>query len=225
MYDQIKLNGITAKIRGLNGSSAITLSNTPTIVTAWDRNGLDNTTSPAQNVSNPPIVTYNNVSAYSSAIISNWSPGNAFKITRHLYPSTMSEKSYYITSSSLTANATGRNPALDYVSRDGQNFKPILLIGAYCGFTTTVAQAIGFMIEFDITTTFRGLRKYQLTPDSTADQISLMSGVYLNGSNGAAISSVTGTAWTRVNNDGNIEQTDGTTIPNNEVPTIKTEGS
>lgn len=207
MYDQIKINGVTARIRGLNGSSALTLANTPTIVTAWDRNGLDNTTASNQNAEAPPIVTYNNVSAYSSAIITNWSPGNAFKITRHLYPSTMSEKSYYVQSSALTANATTRNPSSDYISRDGQSFKPILLVGAYCGFTTSVAQAIGFMIEFDITTTFRGLRKYQLTADNATDQIANMAGAYLNGANGASVANVGGTAWTRINNDGVIQGT------------------
>lgn len=224
MYDQTKIAGITAKIRGLNGSSALTLSNTPTICTAWDRNGLDTSTI-AQPSDNTPIVTYTDIASYSSSIITNWSPGNAFKITRRLYPSTISEKSYYAATQSLTSSSSSRSPARDFLTIDGQNFKPILLIGAYTGFQTPVDQAVGFMIEFDITTVFRGLRKFSTIADNATRQIAAMAGSYMNGQNGLKINNVEGQAWTRVNNDGNIQSgaNGETTLGNNEVPVPKKE--
>lgn len=224
MYDQTKIIGITAKIRGLNGSSALTLSNTPTICTAWDRNGLDSSTTTSSGDSTP-LVTYSDISSYSSSIITNWSPGNAFKITRRLYPSTISEKSYYAATQALTSSSPTRNPAYNFLTSDGQNFKPILLIGAYTGFQTSVNQAVGFMIEFDITTVFRGLRRFSSTADTPTQQIAAMAGSYMNGQNGLKINNVEGQAWTRVNNDGNIQSgaNGETTLGNNEVPVPKKE--
>lgn len=221
MYDQVKITGITAKIRGLNGSSALTLSNTPTICTAWDRNGLDTAILP-NTADTTPNLTYNDITAYSSSIVTNWSPGNAFRITRHLYPSTMAEKSYYITTQSLSLSQASRNPSFSITTQEGQNFKPLLLIGAYCGFTTSVDQAVGFMIEFDITVTFRGLRKTSSTADSPADQISNMAGSYVNGANGKDVNNVEGVAWTRVDNDGVIQGT-GAPTSKEEIPAIKQE--
>lgn len=221
MYDQVKITGITAKIRGLNGSSALTLSNTPTICTAWDRNGLDTAILP-NTTDTTPNLTYNDITAYSSSIVTNWSPGNAFRITRHLYPSTMAEKSYYITTQSLSLSQAARNPSFSITTQEGQNFKPLLLIGAYCGFTTSVDQAVGFMIEFDITVTFRGLRKTSSTADSPADQISNMAGSYVNGANGKDVNNVEGVAWTRVDNDGVIQGT-GAPTSKEEIPAIKQE--
>lgn len=233
MYDQVKISGISAKIRGLNGSSAITLSNTPTICTAWDRNGLESASPNAL-----PTIDYNTVSSYSSAVISNWSPGNAFRITRRLYPSTMAEKSYYASCGSLNFVSNSgssvaenqvliRNPASSYVYITGQEFKPILLIGAYCGFTTTVEQSIGLMIEFDITTKFRGLRKFTTAVDDTTQQIANMAGTFLDGASGTVLSANLTGNWTRVNNDGVIQGTGAPTDPE-EIgtrPPVKVENS
>lgn len=214
MYDQVKIAGITARIRGLNGSSALTLNNTPTICTAWDRNGLE----PSNAAETTAAISYQTVSSYSSAIITNWSPGNAFKVTRHLYPSTISEKSYYAACGALAGADTDRNPAADFLSHTGSNFKPILLIGAYAGFAATAQQSVGLMIEFDITCSFRGLRRYNTTADPDATQIADMAGVFLNGQLAEKQTAAITGQWTRVNNDGDINKgVDGETIPN-EVP-------
>lgn len=198
MFDQVKISGITARISGLNGSSAITLANTPTICTAWDRNGLE------ANANSPTFLSYQTVSSYSSAIISNWSPGNAFKITRRLYPSTLSEKSYYASSAALSLNDPIRNPTIYYTNQNGVDFKPILLIGAYTGFATNAQQSIGLMIEFDVVCVFRGLRKFAVSADDAASQISTMAGSCLNGQTGNIIRANNTAHWTRVNNDGDI---------------------
>lgn len=208
MYDQVKITGITAKIRGLNGSTALTMANTPTICTAWDRNGLEQTSTQAE-----PLLSYNTVSSYSSAVITNWSPGNAFRVTRHLYPSTLSEKSYYAACGAFDVNDRTRNPAASYSNENGVDFKPILLIGAYSGFQTEAQQSIGLMIEFDINVTFRGLRRYSVVPETAAEQISGMAGTYLNGAGAIPgtstqgqnqVAALTGN-WTYVNNDGTVQ--------------------
>nr|UCS96297.1 MAG: capsid protein [Cressdnaviricota sp.] len=217
MYDQVKITGITARIRGLNGSSALTLANTPTICTAWDRNGLEAPTSGS------PLLSYQTVSSYSSSLITNWSPGNAFRVTRYIYPSTISEKSYYASCGALSSNVTAadRNPAASFTNISGQDFKPILLIGAYAGFAGSVQQSIGLMIEFDISVSFRGLRRYSISEDENDVQISSMAGNYLNGADGTVNAAYQSSNWTRVNNDGDI----GTTSATNEEIPIKAEGT
>ena len=198
MFDQVKISGITARISGLNGSSAITMANTPTICTAWDRNGIEAA------INNPTYLSYQTVSSYSSAIISNWSPGNAFKITRRLYPSTLSEKSYYVSCGSLSVQEPSRNPAYSFVYQNGIDFKPLLLVGAYAGFATAAQQSIGLMIEFDVACVFRGLRRYSTASDNAASQISAMAGTFLDGQSGNVISASSTDNWTRVNNDGDV---------------------
>lgn len=209
MYDQVKLNGVSAKIRGLNGSTAITNANTPTICTAWDRNGLE----PTNAAETQSVMSYQTATSYSSAIISNWSPGNAFRITRRLYPSTIAEKSFYASTGCFTVDDVSRNPAIDPLYHVGTGFKPILLIGAYAGFITTALQSIGFMVEFDITCTFRGLRRYSLTTDDAETQISAMAGKFTNGANGDLEIASASDAWKAINNDGSVQTTEIPTAP------------
>lgn len=227
MYDQVKMSGVSARIRGLNGSSALTLSNTPTIVTAWDRNGLESLANPPTVVSSgqQPFLSYQTVSSYSSAVVSNWSPGNAFRVNRYIYPSTISEKSYYCPTGALSVESLERNPAATFATQNGVDFKPILMIGAYAGFAGSVNQAIGLMIEFDITVSFRGLRRFSVTSDDAATQLASMAGTFLNGQSGELNTTNAQSAWTRVNNDGVIEGT-GAPTSSEEIPTsppVKTE--
>lgn len=215
MYDQVKITSITARIRGLNGSSALTLNNTPSICTAWDRNGLE----PSNASESANAISYQTVTSYSSAIVSNWSPGNAFRINRHIYPSTISEKSFYVPCGAFTSEDPTRNPAYDFNTHLGTNFKPILLIGAYSGFQSTVQQAIGLMIEFDITCAFRGLRRYSVVADTAAQQIADMAGNFLDGADGTQYAATSSTNWTRVNNDGDINTGANTVNIPDERPT------
>lgn len=79
------------------------------------------------------------------------------------------------------------------------------------------------MIEFDITVTFRGLRKFSTDADNPTQQISRMAGSYMNGADGDNYNNVTGRAWTRVNNDGVIQGTGAPTGSPEEIPNIKKE--
>lgn len=229
MYDQVKITGCTARIRGLNGSTSLTLANTPSICTAWDRNGLD-PTEPTSGFTY--IINYQDVTSYSSSIVSNWSPGNSFRINRHIYPSTIAEKSYYASCAGLRANNSGRSPAADFGQHVGQDFKPILLIGAYLGFQGEAVQSIGLMIEFDITCTFRGLRRFSTVSDNAEIQVTEMAGSYIQGNTGGEVTSTALNNWKRQNNDGKIdvnEQANSNTSaynPGNEIPAepvVKTE--
>lgn len=210
MFDQVRITGIKAKITGLNAGTAITMANTPTICTAWDRNGLD--LLPAGN--NVAPFTYNTVASSSSAIVQSWSPGNAFKITRRLYPSTMSEKSYYAPCTSLRTNDSDSSPAYTDTVHSGQSFKPVLLIGAFLGYQAAALQSLGFMVEFDISCTFRGLHKAIISSDPS-EQLAEMAGIYRVGITpgsgtttlyGEVVRSVSADNWKYVNNDGDVDE-------------------
>lgn len=221
MYDQIKLTGVTARIKALNASSALTLSNTPSIVTAWDRNGID-IGEPGADEASPLYFSYDVVSSYSSALLTNWSPGNSLKITRHLYPSTISEKSYYVPSVYLSVNDPVKNPSQTIASQTGQNFKPLLLLGAFTGFAAPADQSVGFMIEFDINVVFRGLRRYSVSQGQTTDQITQLAGVYYDGNTGQFQTASANENWARQNNNGDIGEYT-VKLPGQAQPTSYTE--
>ena len=86
MYDQMKLDKIKIKVTGSQAGSSTTANWSPSVVMAFDRNGL----SPAQEMSS--LV----VSSYSSAQLKQWSTGNAFAMWQTIYPSTIMEKGQYI---------------------------------------------------------------------------------------------------------------------------------
>uniref|UniRef100_A0AAU8H5X3 Cap n=1 Tax=CRESS DNA virus TaxID=3138951 RepID=A0AAU8H5X3_9VIRU len=149
MYDQVKLNGVRAKI---NGSIQGTNTNsylTPTITTAWDRNGLSATTPSSEDIS-----------TYSSAISKPWSLGNAFSQTRSIYPQTMQEKSEYIATQTMTTAANVQASPTSPTQWNALTWKPQLLLqvalptGAGLG-----GQTMSFNIELDISIKLRGLRK------------------------------------------------------------------
>lgn len=157
MYDQMHLDGVRAKISGVQQAQNSSTYLTPTIYTAWDRNGFD--TDPTTTLSTAIISTY------SSSYTKPWSLGNSFQQTRSIYPSIMSEKSQYVSPLALvdpsvtdTANTPERNPALPLRS-PSIPFKPQLLIGVSTPSALSTGTNILFNIELDIQVTFRGLRK------------------------------------------------------------------
>lgn len=148
MYDQVKLCGVRAKINGSVQGNNQNAYLTPTIITAWDRNGITG------------VTNANNISTYSSAISKPWSLGNSFVQTRSIYASTMSEKSQYVSPQSLDLASSDVNNPANPTQVQAIPFKPQLLvqvslpIGAGLG-----GQTLGFTIELDIICKFRGLRK------------------------------------------------------------------
>lgn len=156
MYDQVKLCGVRAKINGSVQGNNQNAYLTPTIITAWDRNGITGVSNAA------------NISTYSSAISKPWSLGNSFVQSRSIYASTMSEKSQYVSPQSLDLPSTDVNNPANPSQIQAIPFKPQLLIqvslpiGAGLG-----GQTLGFTVELDIICKFRGLRKGAQTTDPT----------------------------------------------------------
>lgn len=163
MYDQMHLDGVKVRLLGAVQANNSNQYLTPTVVTAWDRNGLD-----ANGAGNVPQPTYPEISTYSSCFSKSWSLGNAFVQNRSLYPSIMSEKSQYVSPLSLVDPSPTNTSVLNSPERNPANgarspsipFKPQFLVGvttptALLGTTTTFQ----FNAELDIQVTFRGLRK------------------------------------------------------------------
>lgn len=149
MYDQVKIDKIRIKVTGNQAGSAMTSILSPSVVLAFDRNGID---------SDPTTAI---ISTYSSAQLKQWSTGNAFVMYQTIYPSTIMEKGMYIPTESLlnpSDDATSLNPCV----RDTTPtipFKPITLLGVDLGVAATSDQTFAFTLEFEYTVTFRGMRK------------------------------------------------------------------
>lgn len=149
MYDQVKIDKIRIKVTGNQAGSAMTSNLSPSVVLAFDRNGID--TDPTTAI----------ISTYSSAQLKQWSTGNAFVMYQTIYPSTIMEKGMYIPTESLlnpSDDATALNPCV----RDTTPtipFKPITLLGVDLGVAASSDQTFAFTLEFEYTVTFRGMRK------------------------------------------------------------------
>lgn len=161
MYDQMHLDGVKARITGVQQAQNTSSYLTPTVITAWDRNGFDVTSDGS--ATSPPTAT--DITSYSSAISKAWSLGNSFQINRSIYPSIMSEKSQYVSplsllplSSTSTANTVERNP-VNPTRTPSVPFKPQLLIAITTPSALTTNTTFTFNVELDIQVTFRGLRK------------------------------------------------------------------
>ena len=146
MYDQVKIDYVRVKINGAVQGQNTNAYITPTIISAWDRNGLLAT----QIGTGGALVQPGIVKTYGSAISKPWSLGNAFIMTRKISPSTLQEKSTYI-ATNYVVSAVTLNDALP--------FNPVLLIDMLIPTGTSFPQTLQFNLEFDIVCTFRGIRK------------------------------------------------------------------
>lgn len=156
MYDQMKIDRIRVKLVG-NSATTNTSSQffSPTVILAFDRNGID--TTQAQNGLAPELV-----STYSSAQLKNWSTGNAFSMYQTIYPSTMQEKSQYVSTNLLAPSNDGSTSTYprDIYTNPACPFKPITLLSVVLnGLTVEATQTFGFTAEIEYTVTFRGMRK------------------------------------------------------------------
>lgn len=180
MYDQLKLDKVKAKFTALQWPNRNGNNNNITVYTAFDRNGLD--TGQIVNVDNINIVTNigQDVITYSSALSKNLNSGAPFEIIRYINPSTVQEKSQYISTDSLRpwydrydidnrqyineangdniVNVDPKNPC--YLEKyEGIPFKPTYLVGVEGYGLNEGGGVCVFNVELDICCTFRGLRK------------------------------------------------------------------
>ena len=169
MYDSFKIDGVTVNVscRNLN-ANYITAASPLTVVTAWDRTGLE---SQYDNNNNQYVVhdpSYDEVCQYGSAFTRQAYYGGSYKTTRSIYPSTMEEKSQYITTAKLSGqllpgmqNAVGFDDDPRIVRETGcYKFKPILLMGiSRVDNVPETSKMMNIDIDYEFTLTFRGLRK------------------------------------------------------------------
>lgn len=178
MYDQFKINRIRIKLTQGNATT-----DAFTLVSAWDRNGIDLSQlsyTPAT-ASSPGSLAGTldmpeQIRTYSSAVTKSVSSGSSFSMVRYLAPSTLAEKSQWISPSQLqpwyTAfQSTDTNRYQNYTIPTGTTvnttnpsfiptdtnlqFKPTFLMTLW---SQSASQAI-YNCEFDISVTFRGMRK------------------------------------------------------------------
>lgn len=192
MYDQMRLDKTRIKI---TGSSAVTNGNpydSPSIVLAFDRNGLNSTQyvklPNTQVPSTKPAVAFpdpNLVSTYSSAQTRQWSSGNSFSMYQTVYPSTIQEKGQYIATGALQApidpsTITGNIPDSEFANpcsfwqHQSYPFKPVTLLAVRLPQPTEEQNVYIFNIEFEFTVTFRGMRKPGIAASSKSLQNDLL---------------------------------------------------
>jgi len=119
LYDQVKIDNIKVDINAVNWptNSSNEDSNDDTyvfpknlsVVTAWDRSGLDDNQFFTLHKGDAPLPKDNygyciigrNIESYSSSQTRHLGSGSAYRITRYLYPKTLEEKSQYVATTLL----------------------------------------------------------------------------------------------------------------------------
>jgi hypothetical protein len=121
MYDQVKIDSIKVKLTPVQWTFNSSLTNNHmnsaiTIGTAWDRTGLSKeqlikslsqftSTKPTLGTEENSDGIYLNIGediwTYSSLITRNLNPGSSVNLNRALYPSSISEKGFYVNTSEL----------------------------------------------------------------------------------------------------------------------------
>nr|QNJ57244.1 capsid protein [Cressdnaviricota sp.] len=192
MYDQMRLDKTRIKI---TGSSAVSNDNpydSPSIILAFDRNGLNSTqfvklpnSQVPSSFSPVAFPDPNLVSTYSSSQTRQWSSGNSFSMYQTVYPSTIQEKGQYIATGALVApvdpsTITGNIPDSEFSNpcsfwqHQSYPFKPITLLAVRLPQPVQTNNTYIFNIEFEFTVTFRGMRKPGIAASSKSLQNDLL---------------------------------------------------
>ncbi|EMD46443.1 Hypothetical protein EHI5A_136190 [Entamoeba histolytica KU27] len=160
MYDQFKIDRVQVSaeiVYNTFGQAAMTF---PNVITAWDRNGIDkSTTSAVTNgeitISDVPVVPNPyQVSSYSSAVSRAYYPGARWGITRTLYASSLQEKSIYL--------PTVKTAEVLTESSLYSAWNPDFLLSVLLGNKTATCQTLVFNLTWSWAVTLRGLRKSTL---------------------------------------------------------------
>lgn len=116
MYDQVRIDSIKVEVtpscwttsRDENPIPGYTIPKALTLITAWDRTGLDQKQF-IQSFDNERIY-YNiigeDIETYSSAVTKHLGSGSMYNITRYLYPNTLQEKNQFINTKNLKKQFT-----------------------------------------------------------------------------------------------------------------------
>lgn len=116
MYDQIRIDSVKVEVtpsvwttsRDENPVPGYTIPKSLTVITAWDRSGLDEQQLiHSQNDSRERYcVIGRDIETYSSAVTKHLGSGSMYNITRYLYPNTEEEKNQYINTKDLKRQYT-----------------------------------------------------------------------------------------------------------------------
>lgn len=189
MFDQVCINKIRVKVTGQNSITPGTQIYSPTMIMAFDRNGLD----PAAGDKAPRA---EEISTYSSAQIKQWSAGSAFSMYQTIYPATMAEKGQYIPVGNIadpTVDKSSTNPCQP-TSNVGIPFKPIVFLAGALPAVTPALYTLHLLAEFEFVVTFRGMRKPSVLPQvtlPTPSNVPVVTGVRLNNGGVVNLSSFT----------------------------------
>lgn len=212
MFDQVCINKIRVKVTGQNSINVAGQIYSPTMIMAFDRNGLDPSTG-------TKIPSAEEISTYSSAQVKQWSAGSAFSMYQTIYPATMAEKGQYIPIGNIldpklvTDSYNPCNP----ISNVGIPFKPIVFIAGALPVFLESPYTAHLMIEFEFVVTFRGMRKPSVVPTTTLptpSNVPAVTGVRLNSQGVVSLSSFT------LDNTGS-----DVTVPANSILVMLTESS
>ena len=130
MYDQVRIDKVTCKLTPYqfpiftNGTGIGNYYNSYTVVTAWDRTGLSeeqlylNAEYGSKEIGNANdseglyvVMGGKEISTYSSAFTRSVNPNSSVSISRSIYPTSMSEKSYFVNTSDIDTWYTGYDPS------------------------------------------------------------------------------------------------------------------
>lgn len=143
MFDQVKINAIRVRlVPTYQVASDATIR--PTLVYAWDRNGLGATT--------PPI--FDRICQYGSAQIRTVGLAQSNVITTAIYASDLAERTTYVSTLAIQAIA-------GLTETSGNNsvpFNPVLLLGISLPKQPPATYTYGYNIEAAFDLTFRGVR-------------------------------------------------------------------
>jgi hypothetical protein len=193
MYDQMRLDKTRIKITGSSAVSGDSPYDSPSIILAFDRNGLNstqyvklpNSQVPSSGLSPVAFPDPNLVSTYSSSQTRQWSSGNSFSMYQTVYPSTIQEKGQYIATGALVApidpaTITGNIPDSEFANpcsfwqHQSYPFKPVTLLAVRLPQPVDKPNIYIFNIEFEFTVTFRGMRKPGIAASSQSLQNDLL---------------------------------------------------
>lgn len=152
MFDEFRINGIRIKLTpNFQVASPATFDSQgrPQIVYAWDRNGV---TSELTN----PIMTFENIASYGSAVTRSMAPGTANHLVTNIYATDLIERAVYMATQQRQQN--GNEPIGPY------GFLPDFLLGVKLPVAAAAATTFAWDAEVWFDLTFRGVRFTGATP-------------------------------------------------------------
>lgn len=154
MFDSVHLGRVSITLTGHGQIILSSSSSSPTIVTAFDRNGIEPL------AGSPPPYTV--ISTYQSARIRQWAVGSTIQEDIYIEPHSAAETMFWVPLGLLRpptgADDVPDNPC-NVFSSPMVPYKPTLLVGAIVPLVVAAQQTLQFSCQIRFDLSFRGLRK------------------------------------------------------------------